>query len=555
MSDPKQDSARLPGEHIVPFSRSDAKAWLDDLPASDPPRAAAEIKSMLSTINTVDMPARRRLEVLEAFRVSLATISYRLTDRRTGSQLPLSDSSRMEVELLSQIHNLLAMGYAWAAVSFALAETGYEKPSHALAIHRAILCFSEVCCDAYRIYQPVPKGVWLAIHELARKAKQHDLLKFTVTDQLNALKPQTTITHVYKQILMTAALDPYKFAHGQIDEIHDRCNQLAVHAVLVAPPVPSGKCQFLVNLNGDTPARAMRAKDQIEDAEQYLVLDTTQLVIALYDQFQDLAQRLKKPDGHKTNVEDRDRRQLLDSLITAWGGQLKRKSMRLAINDKRLVIHGFDGVAYFLNGQSEFNCSGRTGSDIQNNVFRKQKLRADYGSADLGAWNCVDESANGVQLIKESTEPVANLVGKLIAVRRPTNKKDAWDVGVVRWMRNDHANKITIGVYKFGPIAEAVSLQDVLTRSSKNTDQPSSLAILIKAPEDKKLTRSLLVPKVVSRVGHHFVMNTTDETLLIQPTRTRLATSELDWIDFDIVQELNEQDSDVDTVVQQKGAA
>ncbi len=532
-----QDSARLAGEHIVPFSRSDAKTWLDDLPASDAPRAAAEIKSMLSTMNTVDMPARRRLEVLEAFRESLSKISYRLTDRRTGSQLPLSESSRTEVALLSQIHNLLAMGYAWAAVSFALTGTRHDKPSHAMAIHRAILYFSAVCCDAYRIYHPIPKGVWLAIHELVKKAQQHNLLKFPVTDQLNAFKPQTTITHVYKQILLTAALDPYKFAHGEVDEIHDRCNQLAVHAVLVTPPfVPSGKCQFLVNLDDDRPGHVMQAKDQIEDMEQYF-------------------QRLKKHGHQETKVEDRDRRQLLDCLITAWGGQLKRKSMRLAINDKRLVIHGFDGVTYFLNGQSELCCSGRTGSDIQNVVFRKQKLRADSGPADLGEWSCVDESANGVQLTKESTEPVANLIGKLIAVRRPTKKKDAWDVGVVRWMRNNQANKITIGVYKFGPVAEAVSIQDVLMRSRKNVAQPSSLAILVTIPEDKKLTRSLIVPKDVSRVRHHFVMDTADDSLLIQPTKIKLATNDLDWVEFDIVQELSEQNTDVNAGIPQKGAA
>ncbi len=511
---------------------------------------------MLSTMNTVDMPARRRLEVLEAFRESLSTISYRLTDRRTGSQLPLSASSRMEVALLSQIHNLLAMGYAWAAMSFALTGTRYDKPSHAMAIHRAILYFSAVCCDAYRIYHPIPKGVWLAMHELVKKAQQHNLLKFPVTDQFNAFKPQTTITHVYKQMLLTAALDPYKFAHGEVDEIHDRCNQLAVHAVLVTPPfVPSGKCQFLVNLVDDRPAHAIQAKDRIEELEQYLVLDTTQLVIALYDQYQTLDQRLKNHDHQQTNVEDRDRRQLLDRLITAWGGQLKRKSMRLAINDKRLVIHGFDGVTYFLNGQSELRCTGRTGSDIENVVFRKQKLRADSGPADLGEWSCVDESANGVQLTTQSTEPVANLIGKLIAVRRPTKKNDAWDVGVVRWMRNDRANKITIGVYKFGPIAEAVSIQDVLMRSRKNMHQPSSPAILVKIPEGKKIAHSLIVPKDVSRVRHHFVMDTADEAVLIQPTKIRLGTNELDWVDFEIVQELTEQNTDVNPAIPQKGAA
>ncbi len=511
---------------------------------------------MLSTMNTVDMPARRRLEVLEAFREALSTISYRLTDRRTGSQLPLSESSRTEISLLSKIHNLLAMGYAWAAVSFVLTGNRYDKPSHAMAIHRAILYFSEVCCDAYRIYHPIPKGVWLAIHELVKKAQKDNLLKFPVTDQFNAFKPQTTITHVYKQILLTAALDPYKFAHGEIDEIHDRCNQLAVHAVLVAPPfVPSGKCQFLVNLYDDKPAHAMQAKDQIEDPEQYLVLDTTQLVIALYDQFQSLDLRLREHGRQNTKVEDRDRLQLLDRLITSWGGQLKRKSMRLAINDKRLMIHGFDGVTYFLNGQSELRCSGRTGNDIQNVVFRKQKLRANSGPTDLGEWSCVDESANGVQLTKESTAPVANLIGKLIAVRRPTKKDDAWDVGVVRWMRHDQANKITIGVYKFGPVAEAVSIQDVLTRSSNNTDQSPKLAVLIKIPEDKKIKCSLIVPKDVSKVRHHFVMESADESLLIQPTKIRLATNHLDWVDFDIVQKLTGQNTELNADIQHKGAA
>jgi hypothetical protein len=556
LSDHKQDNARQSGGHIVPSSRSAAKTWLEGLPASDAPRAAEEIKSMLSTMNTVDMLARARLGVLEEFREALSTISYRLTDHRTGSQLPLSESSRLEVSLLSQIHNLLALGYSWAAVSFALTGERHEKPSHAMAIHRSLLYFSAVCCDAYRIYHPVPKGVWLAMHELIKKAHQHNLLKFPVTDKLNAFKPQTTITHVYKQILLTAALDPYKFAHGEVDEIHDRCNQLAVHAVLVAPPfVPSGKCQFLIKLDDDSPAHTMQGKVQIEDPERHLVLDTTQLVVALYDQFQNLDQRLKKHGYQKIKSEDRDRRQLLDGLITAWGGQLKRKSMRLAINDKRLVIHGFDGVTYFLNGQSEFHCTGRTGSDIEHVVFRGEKLRSESGPADLGEWNCVDESANGVRLTKESTEPVANLVGKLIAVRRPTKKKDAWDVGVVRWMRNDHANKITIGVYKFGPTAEAVSIQDVLARSRKNTDQPSCLAILVTILQEKKITRSLIVPKDVSRVRHHFVMDTVDGSLLIQPTKIKLATNDLDWLDFDIIQELSEHNTDVDVAIEHKGAA
>jgi hypothetical protein len=556
LSDHTQGIARQPDEQIVPVSRSDAQTWLEDLSATDPVQAAGEVREMLSTMNTVEMPAWRRLEVLEAFRESLSTISYRLTDRRTGSQLPLSESSRIEVALLSQIHNLLAMGYAWAAVSFSLSGTRYDKPSHAMAIHRAILYFGEVCCDAYRIYHPISKGVWLAMHELVRKAQQYKLLKFPVTDELNAFKPQTTITHAYKQILLTAALDPYKFAHGEIDEIHDQCNQLAVHAVLVAPPfVPSGKCQFLVNLDDDKPARVMQAQDQIEDPKQYFVLDTTQLVIALHDHFQSLDQRLEKTGYQKIKDEDRDRLKLLDSLIAAWGGKLIRKSMRLAIHDQRLVVHGFDGVTYFLNGQSELHCSGRTGSDIDNIVFRKQQLRADSGPADLGEWSCVDESANGVQLTKESTEPVANLIGRLIAVRRPTKQKDAWDVGVVRWMRSEQTNKISIGVYKFGPIAEAVSIQDVTTRSNKNLDQPLSLAILIKILDGNKTDSSLIVPKDVSKLRHHFVMKTADESLLIQPTKIRLATNDLDWVDFDVVQVLTEQNTDAKAGIRQKGAA
>ncbi len=556
LSDQKHDNARLAGDHIVPFSRSDAKTWLDNLPVSDGLRAAAEIRSMLSTMNTVDMPPRRRLEVLEAFRATLSNISYRLTDRRTGSQLPLSVSSRTEVALLSQIHRLLAMGYSWAAVSFALAGTRYDKPSHAMSIHRAILYFSAVCCDAYRIYNPVPRGVWLAMHELVKKAQQHSLLKFPVTDQLNAFKPQTTITHVYKQILLTAALDPYKFAHGEIDEMHDRCNQLAVHAVLVTPPfVPAGKCQFVIDLDDDKPARAVRTQDNIDDPVKYLVLDTTQLVIALYDQFQNLDQRLTHGGQQEVKPEDRDRRQLLDFLISAWGGKMTRKSMRLTISDNRLLIHGFDGVTYFLNGRSELRPSNRTESDIRNGVFRKERLRADHGPADLGEWSCVDESAHGVQLTKESTQPVVNLIGRLIAVRRPTDKQEAWDVGVVRWMRNEQSNKITVGVYKFGPVASAVSIRGALTESNEPADQSSSPAVLVKTPEDGGIKYSLIVPKDVSKVRHRFLIDGADENLLIRTTRVRLSTNELDWFEIEIVQDLADQAAGADSGMRQQGVA
>ncbi len=528
-----------------PLSPAATKEWIHALLELDAASAAQQVRSSLSAMQDSAISQQRRLAVLEEYRDVIPTITFRLIDRWAGKRLPLCPTSRSDFELLSDLHKSLAAAYASTAACGAGRRSRLSKPAHAMLIHRAVVSFSAVCRDAYRVYQPVPEGVWRGIHELIQQAHTHQLLKFPVADKFNTFKSYTTITHVYKQILLTAAANPYQLAHGEIDEIYNRCHEWAVHAVLTAPPlVPQDRCQFLVDVRNDGPAYVCRDLVPINDREGYFLLDTARLVVTLYQEHQQLSKELTENGWRLLPITELDRKRLLDDLIGRWGGRMRRKGLRLSATDQRPVICGFDTVTYYLNGKQVLNWQHtQDNQDIElaRGTYGAQRLQTVKRASDLGQWNCVDESASGIQLTKTDVEPLPVRVGDLVAVRRPLRGRPAWDVGVVRWLCNDAPAKITIGVFKLGPIAAPAMIQDFVDTPSnaESANKPPTLAVTMVMPVGGANAHSIAAPKGALMSGKRVRLITERCSCVVQARALRLATSSMECFEFEIVQILS----------------
>jgi hypothetical protein len=399
----------------------------------------------------------------------------------------------------------------------------------ATAIHRSLRYLSEILLTNYQVYIQYPEGLWKTINALYALAEQHDIASRTITDTTLSTPGRSTISTVYKQILLMSLACPYRLRQKEIHFVYNAIMDWADIARLYDMAGEQAQGLFIINLGADKPPSYRALNGSSSPGYHWRTLDTTSIAERIRD-IQD-----KKPvnANRYIGIGDTD---ILQRLMLAWGVMPRRRFPRHPRSAKVGLVVGLSAVhRRVMAPDSESNGSEDSFEDqhyLQDPTFEASTTFKAHPFADGGhrivttgktqvspgddptdtsrieSWMMTNFSAGGFSLLWDSDDSSNAQVGELVAILEQGNaEKDAWHLGVVRWMKCTRTYGLELGIQMLSPSAQAV-----WTYMNESGIHSGSKMQGILLPENHLLRQqaSLLLPTLPFRPGCIATLETAD---------------------------------------------
>ncbi|HEX4857815.1 MAG TPA: hypothetical protein VFV17_02280 [Usitatibacteraceae bacterium] len=306
---------------------------------------------------------------------------------------------------------------------------------------------------SYRVYHPVPPGVWQEMHVLHRYAEEQGYV-----GEGNGTDTGLTIHDLYTEALMVALADPYRLMQREIDRALEVLQQnrglvdLRDSAEGLNP-----QRLFVVAQDSDAPPRVLVQGNRPPPGNLLRLVDPSKLV-------EKLQQRLRpaKAAAVAKGRGAHDPADLLARLIRLWGDPPKRQFRRSPTDSAVALCSGIKAICHFtelaLNEDPEADAKAIRDGD----TIPLIRIPDDDVSRSIGveSWQVLNQSANGLRLHRESGGRVAITVGDVIGVRFVGGR--TWNVGIVRWLTLLEGSSLEFGVELVAPAAKSIVIEPTI---------------------------------------------------------------------------------------------
>jgi hypothetical protein len=429
------------------------KAWLVSLPPANLLETSRAIFDALTTLNRVKLDDDARLKLLENYKVAVDLLEAPLEAAYTSAALPAKEKSKQTGTLARNLQLELANGYKLVLLdrlSVRFSFGNRQIPELIQTLFGIYLKLMWICCKSY---MPVPEGVWAEVHALFHHAIQHKLI-----DQPDADHPIKTIGGLYKQMLLLALSDPYRFHPVEQDKINDLIKSYGAAAQfqpLGNTPNPAGF--FLIRLDSDSPPSFLGQRPFDVQATAAILLDTMEMAKHLHKALHAVELKLGAASDKAKAQAWID---LLRRVTRQWSIAPKRVFQRIRTNSNVEVAGGLRLAAYYLNGAQPLLQPMVLSDPIVDAADPITTSGASYNAPDC--WVVVNESPGGYALHMEPIpQNCVYRVGDIVGLR--AEGQDVWMIACVRWLQTvTDGNAIEIGVQVLAPKGQAAMFRPTI---------------------------------------------------------------------------------------------
>ena len=511
---------RKPAEDSFNTNPDVIRAWVDELPLINTGKSWALLEDALKQINSLNIPTRNRHETLELLAASVMCVAEAMKKVFLAKPIPLKGNNLLLATQTVELCNQMATGYRILADD--LGRDDSQTAHLTVAIHRSLRYLSEVLLTNYQLYIQYPEGLWKTINSLYALAEQHDITALAITDTTLPTPARSTISTVYKQILLLSLACPYRLRQKEIHFVYNALMDWADTSQLHHMAGSQARGLFAINLNADNPPSYLTLNESVTPHNHLRILDTT----SMSDRIRDILDKQPGNANRYIGIGDTD---ILQRLMLAWGVMPKRRFTRHTRSAKVGLVVGLNAIHHRVMGpETETSSRDETIGDqhyLQDPTFEavtiaKTNRLADGGrrivtagkksaekipgerlthTSRIEAWKMANISAGGYCLLWDSADPSNAQVGELVAIIEQDNlKEDTWHLGVVRWMKCSDEFGLELGIQMLSPSAQAVwaYLDEAGVRSGSKMQ-----GILLPEIKALKQQASLLLPTLPFRAG------------------------------------------------------
>lgn len=421
------------------------KEWLDDLPLTNLTNVCHTLDDEISALNRQKVAMEKRLKLLELYRSVILELLPAMEEQYVATRLPQPGKNRQMAEQARRLLVELANGYKIILLDYQNARITLGKGKIALtAAQRAMSGLSRILMICYQTYAPAPPGIWFEIHQIFRFAIEQDIANNAIADD----KRESSVNLVYKQILLLALSNPYHLNPGEVATIQ---NYLAVFGSLAQLQALSQTGNpiglFLAQTHSDKPPKPLPQYLDEVDNRSDILLNTLELAHALHHHIERLNAGELPKNMHLPDVARKaDYRNLLKHLLKNWSAAPKRVFNRTRNISSTQVCIGLPSIHHFLGGREPGASAGL--SLVQ--PVEDQRFIS-------GKWLVINESAGGLALSGAFEALPQILPGDVIGLKAEGAHK--WNVGAVRWVKSEKADRLEIGAQLVAPKADPVRIK------------------------------------------------------------------------------------------------
>jgi len=442
------------------------KAWLENVPLANVAAAQGELIAQLEEFNRFPVAASQRLAVLEALREAVHFVQIEQAKRFSNRALPMSETEAAAFDATIALWEQMRIGYQ-RCVDGALNRDSGMRAQAALVCQRLLAYIGLKMYHHYRGYRQVPGGNWNALHLAYAAAEKLGVEDDGVKDFMNRDIHDTSPAIAYARAVLMGMCNPNELGQRQITFIAYLLERWASKLEISAKPVDEGEGvpPLIADLESDDcPGR--RDNPEVKDARY---LDTRKLSkslrnrVALLRNGESPAKLALGEDCVQPACE-----QLLVYLYRQWCvGKAQRALERKSADAGAEVSTEMAGIHYYISGrifkgprqQSELTQKQREEIATFGHVVTRE---ADDYSAQQGflveQWQLVDESAQGMRLVRRAADKGKRLAhGQLIGVR-PTSGAQ-FMLGQVRWLMQAEKGDLHAGIKLLPGLPNAIAVR------------------------------------------------------------------------------------------------
>jgi hypothetical protein len=474
------------------------KAWLENVPLANVAAAQGELLGQLAEFNRFPVAASQRLATLEALREAVHFVQIEQAKRFSNRAQPMSETEAAAFDATIGLWDQMRMGYQ-RCLDGALNRDSGMRAQSALICQRLLAYIGLSMYHHYRAYRQVPTGTWQALHGIYAAAENLDVPDDAVKDFMNRDIHDTSPRIAYARAVLMGICNPNELGQRQITFIAYLLERWASKLEISAKPVDEGEgvAPLIADLDSDKcPERGEPA-----DVRGPRYLDTRKLSkslrnrVALLRKGESPAKLALGEDCVQPACE-----QLLVFLYRQWCvGKSQRAIERKTTDAPAEVCTEIPGIHYYISGrvfkggasQSELTAKQREEIATFGHVVTRE---ADDYSAQQGfaveQWHLLDESAQGMRLLRRAADPGKRLAhGQLLGVRPTTGKQ--FMLGVVRWLMGGEKGDLHAGVKLLPGLPNAIAVRPTGLNIREDSWIPALYLSAVPALEEPS---SIIVP-------------------------------------------------------------
>lgn len=463
MATSQADQALL---YVIPPTESKAREWVEQLPLTDVGETTKRLYHGLVDLNRRVLPSVTRIKINEVLRpvvdLSIGNLQRHLTYRT----FPLPKKGQRIFELNQALLLEFAGSYQLAALDM-LTRDDISKKGLQIAIYRALDYMGQVLVCSYAVYVRTRDTLWHDIHQLYLVASEKGIDQTAFSGGRAGAR---TIAARYIQMNVLALTRPYSLRQDEVFKVVRYLEVEPLRATIDRdPPINAKDYVHAIVLNTDEPAvimplgdlphsptvRALDLKVLMDDLEAIMTFSTNSpaSVIIKEGLSRNLAQRLIQ---HLTTV-------------------CNRSFNRFPKNEPITMVTRLPEILQVLS-------RGNTTDHTQNSQEDEDLL---FGSTikpvkigqtikheaevNVQYWQVINSSVSGYGLQWPHAELSGARVGELIGLRDPSQDRNPWILGTIKWMEQSKERGLCCGVEVLSSKIMPLSILAVLNREVTQT--------------------------------------------------------------------------------------
>ena len=480
---------------LIHLQAHEVESWIEALPLADVGETRHRVSSSLTKLIACDLPGQERYAVLELFRNPVHYLGEALQHHFVGASFPLTLRARGVADQLIALHMAMADGYQSVADDLlGLNTVRQDFVMLATSLHRSLYYLGQALLTGYQLYEPCNVDCWRRIHRIYEAAERKGVQSSTVRDPYRRHRPSTSIEEQYKQILLLALTNPYRYSQSDIGSIYSLLEYWTPQCRLFpADHADALQSAWHIDMASGEPPSAI-AYSAIPHPVTCRRLDTSALIQSLPNSLppngDEASNQASEPQPPQTTMRWQD---LLHSLATAWGLAAKRRYSRTHSETNDIAISlGLSAIHPLLDKLDSMSTmqSARAG--------RRSERPIAIDDKDSYLCEVMDESAGGSRLRWRNINKGKLRVGELIALRYPRAPGEMPGIAAIRWLKNTSKHSVEFGIQLLSPDAFPITV-----RHYTADDQESDLDYLkgLYIPEFKTIRQpaSLILPAFLYR--------------------------------------------------------
>ena len=526
---------RTPGpENQIFLNLKELEAWLSSLPMANIGETSRQVFKAIVEMNRREIPYTKRAQTAELLRQPVSYICKNLRKYFYDLPLPLSARNQKVSVLCRELHSELATSYK--IIIEELLNDSDRRPDKQLlttALHHAIFYLSRVLYYSAIVYNPYPGLVWKEIHLLYRYANQLQLAEAPIKDALNAKTETSTLSNLYRRIMLFGIASPYSLRQREIEYLVSNLPDWTPHIKVSACKQQDQNKQatgFLVQTSNDEPP-VHAAFVTMPITGGCLQIDTQSLAPFLRERLKQLDTEAGISGMQVSDVQVAQ--SLLQKYIQTLGAAPDRTFVRTTLNLELEVAIGLAAIHALIieNLAAKTDTMDEVDETEESQIVEKITLslspmeqqfdEAGYApNTASGTWlqdqsaptwtqdsqeknyttipcKTFNESAGGYCIDLSGTDIKGIRVGELIGIQSST-KRAHFSIGVTRWIRNTPALGLQIGIEMIALDAGAVFVHPLDRRDDA---QASQSALLLPQQKISKQPGSLIVQPFTHRTN------------------------------------------------------